>query len=65
MEGPPSDFHVAGEGQITFSWYMVQTKATPRHMEVHLLKCIIYITWNTVTFVIQWHHEFFLVDQLA
>ena len=44
---------------------MVQTKVTPHHEEVRLLKCIIYITWNPVTFVIQWHHELFLLDQQA
>ena len=44
---------------------MVRTKATPRHAEVCLLKCIVYITRNPVTFVIQWHHELFLLDQLA
>ena len=42
---------------------MVRTKVTPRHAEVRLLKCIIYITRNPVTFVIQWHHELFLLDQ--
>ena len=42
---------------------MVRTKATPRHVEVRPLKCIIYITRNPVTFVIQWHHELFLLDQ--
>ena len=44
---------------------MVRTKATPRHMEVQLLKCIVYITRNPVTFVIQRHHELFLLDQQA
>ena len=42
---------------------MVRTKATPHHAEVRLLKCIIYIMRNPVTFVIQWHHELFLLDQ--
>ena len=36
---------------------------TPHHVEVPPLKCIIYITRNPVTFVIQWHHELFLLDQ--
>ena len=44
---------------------MVRTKATPRHAEIRPLKCIIYITWNPVTFVIQRHHELFLLDQKA
>ena len=44
---------------------MVQTKVTPRHAEVQPLKCIIYITWNPVTFVIQRHHELFLLDQTS
>ena len=42
---------------------MVQTKVTPHHEEVQPLKCIVYITRNPVTFVIQWHHELFLLDQ--
>ena len=45
------------------NWHMVPTKVTPRHADVHPLKCIIYITRNPVTFVIQWHHELFLLDQ--
>ena len=44
---------------------MVQTKVTPHHAEVRPLKCIIYITRNPVTFVIQRHHELFLLDQQA
>ena len=47
------------------NWDMVRTKATPRHAEVRPLKCIIYITRNPVTFVIQRHHELFLLDQQA
>ena len=46
-------------------WHMVCTKVTPHHAEVRLLKCIIYITRNPITFVIQWHHELFLLDQQA
>ena len=42
---------------------MVQTKVTPHHAEERLLKCIVYITQNPVTFVIQQHHELFLLDQ--
>ena len=42
---------------------MMRTKVTPRHAEVRPLKCIVYITWNPVTFVIQWHHKLFLLDQ--
>ena len=45
------------------NWHMVQTKVTPHHGEVRPLKCIVYITWNPVTFVIQRHHELFLLDQ--
>ena len=44
---------------------MVRIKVTPHHAEVRQLKCIIYITRNPVTFVIQWHHELFLLDQQA
>ena len=44
---------------------MVQTKATPRHVEIQPLKCIIYITRNPVAFVIQRHHKLFLLDQKA
>ena len=44
---------------------MVQTKVTPHHVEVRPLKCIIYITQNPVTFIIQLHHELFLLDQQA
>ena len=44
---------------------MVRTKATPHHVEVRPLKCIVYITQNPVTFVIQWHHELFSLDQQA
>ena len=47
------------------NWHMVQTKATPCHADVHPLKCIIYITRNPVTFVIQRHHDVFLLDQQA
>ena len=42
---------------------MVQTKKTPHHAEVRPLKCIVYITQNPVTFVIQGHHGLFLEDQ--
>ena len=35
------------------NWHMVQTKVTPHHAEVRLLKCNVYITQNPVTFVIQ------------
>ena len=45
------------------NWHMVRTKVTPRHAEVRPLKCIVHITWNPVTFVIQRHHELFLLDQ--
>ena len=44
---------------------MVRTKATPRHAEVRLLKCVVYITRNPVTLVIQWHRDLFLLDQQA
>ena len=44
---------------------MVRTKMTPRHAEVRLLKCIIYITRNPVTFIIQWRRELFILDQQA
>ena len=45
------------------NWHMVRTKVTPCHVKVRLLKCIIYITRNPVTFVIQRHHKLFLLDQ--
>ena len=44
---------------------MVRTKSTPRHAEVQQLKCVVYITKNLVTFVIQWRHDLFLLDQQA
>ena len=44
---------------------MVQTKATPRHAEVRPPKCVIYITRNPVTFMIQRHRDLFLLDQQA
>ena len=47
------------------NWHMVLTKATPRHVEVRPPKCIVYITQNPVTFVIQRYHELFLLDQQA
>ena len=42
---------------------MVRTKATPRHAEVRSPKCIVYITRNPVTFMIQRHWDLFLLDQ--
>ena len=47
------------------NWHMMRTKATPCHAEVQPLKCIVYITRNPVTFVIQRHHKLFLLDQQA
>ena len=44
---------------------MVRIKATPWHAEVRPLKCIVYITRNPVTFVIQRHRDLFLLDQQA
>ena len=44
---------------------MVRTKATPQHAEVRPLKCIVYITRNPVTFVIQRRRDLFLLDQQA
>ena len=44
---------------------MVRTKVTPWHAEVRLPKCIIYITRNPVTFMIQRHCDLFLLDQQA
>ena len=41
---------------------MVQTKAIPRHAEVRSPKCIVYITRNPVTFVIQRHRDLFLLS---
>ena len=42
---------------------MVRTKGTPRHAEVRPLKCVVYITRNPVTFVIQRGRDLFLLDQ--
>ena len=44
---------------------MVRMKSTPRQAEVRLLKCVVYITRNPVTFVIQWRRDLFLLDQQA
>ena len=44
---------------------MVRTKATPRHADVRSPKCIVYITRNPVTFMIQRHRDLFLLDQQA
>ena len=44
---------------------MVRIKATPRHVEVRPLKCIVYITRNPVTFAIHRRREFYLLDQQA
>ena len=44
---------------------MVRTKSTPRQAEVRPLKCVIYITRNPVTFVIQRRRDLFLLDQQA
>ena len=45
--------------------HMVQMKATPWQAEVRPLKCVVYITRNPVTFVIQQHRDLFLLDQQA
>ena len=42
---------------------MVRTKATPRHVEVRPPKCVIYITRNPVTFMIQRNRDLYLLDQ--
>ena len=42
---------------------MVRTKVTPRHADVRPPKCIMYITRNPVTFIIQRHRDLFLLDQ--
>ena len=44
---------------------MVRTKATPHHAEVRSPKCIVNITRDPVTFVIQRHRDLFLLDQQA
>ena len=44
---------------------MVRSKATPRYAEVRLLKCVVYITRNPVTFEIHRCREFYLLDQQA
>ena len=44
---------------------MVQIKVTPQHAEVRPLKCVIYISRNPVTFVIQRRRDLFLLDQQA
>ena len=45
--------------------HMVRTKSTPRQAEVRPLKCIVYITRNPVTFIIQRRRDLFLLDQQA
>ena len=47
------------------NWHMVRTKATPWHAEVRLLKCVVYIMRNPVTFVIHRCHNLFLLDEQA
>ena len=42
---------------------MVRTKATPHNADVQSPKCIVYITRNPVTFMIQRHYDLFLLDQ--
>ena len=59
MEVLPPNFCIIGEGE------MVRTKVTPRHAEVRLLKCVVYITRNPVTFAIHRRREFYLLDQQA
>ena len=44
---------------------MVRIKSTPQHAEVRLLKCVVYITRNPVTFTIHQRREFYLLDQKA
>ena len=44
---------------------MVRTKTIPRHAEGRPPKCVVYITRNPVTFVIQRHRDLFLLDQQA
>ena len=44
---------------------MVRIKLTPQHAEVRLLKCVVYITRNPVTFVVQWRRDLLLLDQQA
>ena len=44
---------------------MVRTKMTPRQAEVRPLKCVVYISRNPVTFVIQRRRDLFLLDQQA
>ena len=44
---------------------MVGTKATPQHAEVRPLKCVVYISRNPVTFVIQRRRDLFSLDQQA
>ena len=44
---------------------MVQTKSTPHHVDVQLLKCVVYITQNPVTFAIDRRRKFYLLDQQA
>ena len=44
---------------------MVRTKSTPRHPEVQLPKCVVYISRNPVTFAIYRRRELYLLDQQA
>ena len=45
--------------------HMVRTKSTPQHADVQPLKCVVYITRNSVTFAIHQRREFYLLDQQA
>ena len=42
---------------------MVRIKSTPQHADVQPLKCVVYMTRNPITFIIQWHRDLFLLDQ--
>ena len=44
---------------------MVRVKTPPRHADVRPLKCVVYIKWNPVQYIVQWHHEWFQQDQRA
>ena len=52
--GPPSNFHFAGEilEEKTFHWHMVQVKKLPRHTVVTKQKCVVYIYWNPIRYMV-------------
>ena len=44
---------------------MVRTKTTPHHADVHMPKCVVYVSRNPVTFEIHRRRELYLLDEKA